>query len=70
MYLRYQRTYWYKFENGEVERILYINFTVLCSILEYSYIVQIAKRRTRPVFAFNMQKQNQSNILPDPVFAC
>ena len=55
MYFRYQCKHWYKFENNEMERILSCKCCVLCYILEYSYIVQIAKRRTRPVFAFNMQ---------------
>ena len=34
----------------------------------YIYIVQIAKRRTCPVFDFNMQ--TRPSILPDLVFAC
>ena len=55
MYFRYQYVHWYKLENGGVERILSCKCTVLCFILEYSYIVQIAKKRTSPVFAFNMQ---------------
>ena len=34
----------------------------------YMYIVQIAKRHTSSVLAFNMQLR--PNILPDLVFAC
>ena len=49
----------YKFENNEVERVLSCKCTVLCYILEYSYIVQLGKRRTCPVFAFNMQIPDQ-----------
>ena len=47
--------HWYKFENDEEERILSCTWTVLCYILQYIYIGQIAKRRTRPVFAVNVQ---------------
>ena len=36
----------HKVEIDELERILSCNCTVLCYILEYIYIVQIAKRRT------------------------
>ena len=57
----------YMFGNDEVERILSCKWSVLCNILEYSYIVQIAKRRTSHVFAFNMQN---TGILPDLEFAC
>ena len=34
-----------------------------CDILEISYIVQIAKGRTSPVFAFNMQTPDQVECL-------
>ena len=61
----------YKFENNEVGRILSCECIVLCYILEYSYIVQkIAKRRTSPVFAFNMQKPNQVECLIVFKFEC
>ena len=40
----------------------------LCYILEYIYIVHVAKRHTRPVFAFNMQIPDQVECLV--VFAC
>ena len=63
MYFQYQCIHWFKFENDEVEHILSCKCTVLCYILGYIYIVQIAKRRTRPVFTFNMQ--TRPNILPD-----
>ena len=45
----------YRFENDEVERIVYCTYTVLCNILKYIYIGQIEKKCTSPVFAFNMQ---------------
>ena len=63
MFFQYQCIHWYKFENDEMERILSWKCTVLCYILEYSYIELIAKRSTTPVFAFNM------HILLDLVFA-
>ena len=68
MYFRYQCIHWYKYENDEVESILPRKCTVLCYILEYIYIVQIEKRRTSPVFAFNMQIPDQVEFLV--VFAC
>ena len=55
--------HWYKFENNELERLWSCKRTVLFYILEYSYIVQIAKRRTCPVFAFNMQIPDQVESL-------
>ena len=55
MDLRYKCIHLYKFENDEIERILSCKCTVLCYTLEDSYIVQIAKRRTTPLFAFKMQ---------------
>ena len=51
MYFRYQCIHWDKFENDKEGR----KCTVLCYILEYNYFVQKGKRRTHPVFAFNMQ---------------
>ena len=42
----------FKFENVKVDRIL-----------EYSYIVQIAKGRASPVFAFNMQTADKVECL-------
>ena len=44
-----------KFEKDEVEHSLSGKCIVLCYILENIYIRQIAKRRTSPKFAFNMQ---------------
>ena len=41
---------------------------VLFCVYKYTNIVQIAKRHTSPVLAFNMQ--TRPNILPDLVFAC
>ena len=49
----------YTFENDEVERIWSCKCTALCYILEYIYIIQIAKRRTSPVFAYNMKIPDQ-----------
>ena len=65
VYFRYQFIHWYKFENDEVMGILYCTCTVLCNIFEYVYNGQIAKRRTSPVFAFNMQ--TQTDALLDPM---
>ena len=65
MYFRYQCILWYKFENDEVERILSCKCTVLGYILEYIYIIQIAKGCRSHVFAFNVQPR--PNILPDLV---
>ena len=59
MYFRYQWIYLYKFENDEVERILSYIWTVLCYILEYIYIRLNTKRRTSPVFAFNIQNTTE-----------
>ena len=72
MYSRYQCIHYYKYKNDKGQRILCGKCTILCYILEYIYIyvvyvVQIAKRQTSPVLAFNMQ--TQPNILPDLVFA-
>ena len=41
--------------HDEIERIKSYICTVLSNILEYIYISQIAKRRKRHVFDFNMQ---------------
>ena len=57
-----------KFENDEVERSLSRKYTILCYILEYIYIVQIAEIRTCLVFAFNMQIPDQVEC--SVVFAC
>ena len=46
-----------------MERMLSCTFTVVRNILEYLYIWQIAKRRTNPLFAFNMKIR--PNTLPD-----
>ena len=46
---------WYKFENAEVERMLFRNCAVVCFILEYVYIGQMAKSRTS-----QLAKQNQT----------
>ena len=59
MHLLYQCIHWYKFENDEVDLILSCKCTDLFYIWEHIYIVQIAKGRTSPVFAFNMQTPNQ-----------
>ena len=59
----YTRIHWYKFENNKGERILSCKCTVLHCIFDYSYIVQIAKRRTSPVFGFNMQMPDQVECL-------
>ena len=67
MYFLYKCIHWYKFENDEVDRILSCKCSVLCYILEYSYIVQIAKRRTSPVLS---TCKTRSSILSDLVFAC
>ena len=69
MYFLYQCIHWFKFENDEAERIVSCKCTVLCYILEHSYIVQIhvVKRRTSHMFAFMCKR---SYILPDLVFAC
>ena len=71
MYFLYQCIRWFKFENDEVEHILSCKCSVLCYILEYSYIVQIVKRRTsHVVFFFNMQNTikhyNWSGVLYSP----
>ena len=59
---------WYIIDYYEEERILSTKCTVLCYLLEYIYIVQIATRRTSPVFAFNMHIPDQVEYLV--VFAC
>ena len=53
----------YKYENNEVECKLSCKCTILCYILEYICVVQIAKRRVSPVFAFNMQIPDQVECL-------
>ena len=72
MYSRYQciHCFKYMYENDEGGRNLSCKCTVLCYILEYIYIVQIAKRGilVSPVFAFNMQIPDQVECLV--VFAC
>ena len=45
-------------------------FVTYWNIYTCIYIVQIAKRHTSPVFAFNTMMQTRPNILPDLVFAC
>ena len=55
MYFLYKCIHWYEFEIDEVECMLSGKRSVWCYILEYSNIVQTAKRRTSHVFAFNMQ---------------
>ena len=55
IYFRYQCIHWYKFDNDEVEHILFCTCAVLCNILKYIYTGQIAKRCTCPVFVFNTQ---------------
>ena len=62
------RMYTLLYCKNEVERNLACKCTVLCYILKYSYIVQIARRRIRPVLAFNMQVPDQVECLV--VFAC
>ena len=49
----------------QVERNLACKCTVLFYILEYTYlyIVQIAKRRIRPMFVFNMQMPDRVECL-------
>ena len=59
--------HYYEYENDKGQRILSGKCTVLWYILEYINIVQIAKRHTSPVLAFNMQ--TRPNILPDMVYA-
>ena len=61
MNFRYQCIHLYNFE--DVERILSCTCTVLCYILEYIYMMQIAKIRTSHVFAFNMQIPYQVECL-------
>ena len=61
-YFRYKCIHWYKFEN-DVDRILSCKYTGLSYILEYIYMMQIAKRRTSSVFAFNMQIPDQVECL-------
>ena len=57
MYFLYQCIHLYKFKIDEVVRILsFCKCSVLCYILEYSYIVQKGKGH---VFAFNMQTPDQ-----------
>ena len=70
MYFRFQCMHCYKYENDEVEPYLSCKCTVLCYILDYIYIVQMAKRRRSrsPVFAVNMQIPDQVECLV--VFAC
>ena len=68
MYSQYQHVPCYKYENDDIERNLSCKCTVLCYILEYIYIVQIAKRRISPVLAFNMQIPDQVECLV--VVAC
>ena len=53
----------HKFGNDEVERILSCKCSVLCYILEYNYIVQIAKGCTGPVLAFNVQTPDKVEFL-------
>ena len=62
MYFGYQCIHWYKFKN-DVERILSFKCTVLCYTFEYICMIQIAQRRTSPVFAFNMQIPEQVEYL-------
>ena len=50
------------FQNDDVDRILSCKCTVLRYILEYSYIVLMAKGCTSPVFAFNMQTPDQVHV--------
>ena len=52
-----------KFANDGSVSYFVLKMTVLCYRLEYSYIVQIAKGRTSPVFAFNMQTQEKEECL-------
>ena len=66
-YFQYQ-IHCYKYENNEVDHNLSLKCTVLCYILQYIYIVQIANRRTSPAFAYNMQIPDQVECLA--VFAC
>ena len=68
MYVPYQCIHSYKYKNDEVDRNLSCKCTALCYTLEYIYIVQIAKRRTSPVFAFNMQIPHKVKCLVE--FAC
>ena len=57
----------YKYENDDKDRNLHYflscKYTVLCYIFAYIYIVQIAKRRTSPVLAFNMEIPDQVECL-------
>ena len=59
-----------KYENDDGERTCMLSgkCTVLFYILEYIYIVQIAKRRVSPLLAYNMQIPDQVECLV--VFAC
>ena len=57
-----------KFENEEVERIFSCTCTVLCYILEYIYIRQIAKRHTSPVLTFNTQNKTKHSTWSGRVF--
>ena len=56
---------WSNFENDDLERILSFKCTVLCNMLEYINIEQIAKRRTSSVLA---QHANTAKYLLDLVF--
>ena len=56
------------YQNDELERNLSCKCTVLCYILEYTYILQITKRRIDPVLAFNVRLPDLVECLA--VFAC
>ena len=51
------------YKNDDQELNLSCKCTVLCYILEYIYVAQIAKRRISPVLAFNMQIPDQVECL-------
>ena len=68
MYSQYQHIPCYEYENDDLERNLSCKCTALCCILEFIYILQIAKVRISPVLAFKLQIPDQVECLV--VFAC
>ena len=66
MYFRYQYIHVYIDVSSKIMKwsgvFLSCKCTVLCYILEYSYIAQIAMRSTSPVFAFNIQNTRSGRM--------
>ena len=60
----------YKIGNDKLERNLSGTCTILSNILENIFILPIAKRRTRPVFAFNLQNKTEHSTRSGRLFGC